>query len=135
MITFLFICLNGTSTFAVDSTPTGSLSTHEEALSQKCNREARNALINGDIELVETVCTQAMEEIDKSHENKEYLINPMLNLAFSYTLAGQFDKATPLYNKARDIRKELYGPDSQKVKEIDRLIEEQEKIKRHNSSQ
>ncbi len=133
VIMLLLISLNCTNTFAVDSASGTSLSQGEEELSKKCSLEARNALVNGDMALVEKVCMQAINEIEKSHADKEYLINPIMNLALSYTLAGQFDKATPLYYSARHIREKLYGPDSKKLKEIDDMIERQEEMKRQHN--
>lgn len=127
----LFLSLNSLNAFA--EVPAGDNSLSEEAreLSMKCNLEARNFLVSGDLALVAELCTQAVSVIEKSPADKEYMINPMMNLAFAYTLAGQFDKATPLYNRARDIREKLYGPDSKKLKEIDGMIKRQEEIQKH----
>ena len=123
------VSLYCTSVSAADPAPDKSLTPQTEALLQECNREAKNALINGAIGLVEKLCMQAISDIEKAEVDKEYLINPMMNLAFSYTLAGLFDKATPLYEKARNIRVELYGPDSKKLTEIDYMIKNQKAMK------
>ncbi len=101
-----------------------------EKLSDQCNMGARNSLVNGDIELAEKECMKAIEEIGKSYKDKRLLIHPLMNLAFSYTLAGKFDKASPYYERARSITVELDGPDSKMVKEIDQLINAQEEMKR-----
>ena len=126
VLILLFICPGYGSASSLDAA-SDNLSPRAEELSNKCNLEARNALVNGDLELVEKLCTQAINELDKLNANKEYLINPMLNLAFSYTLAGHFDKAEPLYARARSINKQLYRPDSRKYKEIDEFITLQER--------
>jgi len=122
-------CVNA---FAEDSASGGALSQQEKEFLTTCNLEARNALVHGDLAIVEKVCIQAVKEIEKSHADKEPLVNPIMNLAFSYTLAGQFDKAAPLYNRARDIREKLYGSDSRELREIDDMIKKQEEIKRQH---
>ncbi len=123
-------CVNAN---ASDSVKAKTLNPESEALSQECNRESKNALIHEDLGLVEKVCMQAVSAIEKSGVDKEYVINPLMNLAFSYTMAGLYDKATPLYERARNMRVELYGPDSMKLKEIDRLIENQEMMKQQKT--
>ena len=128
----VLISLYCANVFAEDSASGGPLSQQEKEFSTKCNLEARNSLVNGDMALVEKVCTQAITEIEKSHADTESLINPIMNLAFSYTLSGQFDKATPLYKKARHIREKLYGADSRELKEIDEMIKRQEEMKRQH---
>ena len=134
---YVFMCvlvsLCCAHTFAADSASGESLSQEEMEFSATCNLEARNALVNGDMALVEKVCMQAIKEIEKSHADKEVLINPIMNLAFSYTLAGQFDKATPLYHRARHIREKLYGADSRELKEIEDMITQQEEMKRQRT--
>ncbi len=130
VIMFLLVSLNCANTFAADPASGNSLSPRANELLNKCNLESRNSLVNGDLALADKVCTEAIKVIEKSDANKEFLINPIMNLALSYSLAGQFDKATPLYNRARDIRKELYGPDSIQLKEIDESIKKQEEMKR-----
>lgn len=132
-IMFLFISLNCTNALAADPSKTVPLSQEEKKLSIDCNLAARNALINGDLEYVEKVCMQAIDKIGKSHPGQEQLVHPIMNLAFSFTLSGQFDRATPLYNRARTIREKLYGPDSMKLKEIDNLIKMQEGMKKQHS--
>lgn len=126
---FMLVSLHCANTFAVDSAPGEALSQKETEFSTNCNLEARNSLVNGDIALVEKVCTQAIGEIEKSHPGKEVLVNPIMNLAFAYTLAGRFDKATPFYKRARNIREKLYGADSMQLKEIDDMIRKQEELK------
>jgi hypothetical protein len=129
---FVLASLYCANAFAEDPASGKPLSQQEKEFSTKCNLEARNALVNGDMASVEKVCTQAIKEIEKSHADREYLINPIMNLAFSYTLAGRFDRATPLYNRARHIREKLYGADSRELKEIDDVIKKQEEMKRQH---
>lgn len=127
------------SLYSADSlaagTPSRTLSPEMEKLSKQCNIEARNSLISEDLKLVEDICMQTVTEIEKSDKDREFLINPIMNLAFAYTMAGQFDKATPLYKKARDIRIQLYGADSKKIKEIDKMIENQKTMQKQKSDQ
>lgn len=132
VVMFLLLPLHFTNALAADPAAGETLSQQEKEFSTICNLEARNSLVNGDLALVEKVCSQAIEEIDKNHTDKEHLINPIMNLAFSYTLAGRFDKATPLYNRARDIREKLYGADSREFKEIDDMIRQQEEMKKQH---
>ncbi len=133
LIIVVVVSLYSANLMAADSPKVTKLSPETEALSQTCSREAKNALINGDLALVEKICMQAINDIEKSEVNKEFMVNPIMNLAFSYTLSGLYDKATPLYKQARDIRVELYGPDSKKLKSIDKLIENQEAIKQQKT--
>ncbi len=100
------------------------------ALIKKCNLEARNALINGDIQLVETICMKAVNEIEQSAADKKLIIDPLLNLAYSYTLAGLFEKATPLYERALSLSNKLYKPDSRESKKIDELYNVHKEMKR-----
>ncbi|MBI4683529.1 MAG: tetratricopeptide repeat protein [Nitrospirae bacterium] len=132
VIIFLLVSLNCSNTFAADPASGSSLSPRANELLNKCNLESRNSLVSGDLALTDKVCMEAVKVIEKSDANKEFLINPIMNLAVSYSMAGQFDKAAPLYNRARDIRKELYGPDSIQVKEIDDTIRKQEEMKRQH---
>jgi len=125
LIIFLVVIIYSTNALAADSALSKTLSPETEELSKQCNLEARNSLIHEDLKLVEDVCMKAVSEIEKSDKHKEFMVNPIMNLAFAYTMAGQFDKATPLYKKARDIRIQLYGADSKKIKEIDKMIENQ----------
>ncbi|RJR18838.1 MAG: tetratricopeptide repeat protein [Nitrospiraceae bacterium] len=125
------LCLS--DSFAADSSAHKAMSLHEDDFSTQCNLEARNALVNGDLALVERVCTQAITELEKSDEDREALVNPIMNLAFSYTLTGRFDKATPLYNRARNIREKLYGADSKQTKEIDDMIKRQEEMRKQRN--
>jgi len=133
-VLFLFLVLGLSTVYAADTAEAGPLSQREAELSDQCNLAARNSLASGDLTMVEKTCTQAINEIDKAHPGQEYLINPILNLAFSYTLAGQFDKATPLYSRARKIRVKLYGPDNIKVKEVEKLIRNQEEIQKQSGA-
>ncbi len=132
VIVFFCVSLHSAITGASDSEPVNPLSAQEKSLKKTCNLEARNSLINGDIALVEKVCTRAIEELDKAHAYKEHLIDPILNMAFAYTLAGQFEKATPLYKRARGIREKIFGPGSREVKQVDALIKEQETMQGKN---
>jgi vacuolar-type H+-ATPase subunit E/Vma4 len=129
---FVLVGLYCAHTFAADSASDEALSKQEKEISNNCNLEARNALVHGDMALVEKVCTQAIKEIEKSHADKEVLVNPIMNLAFSYTLTGRFEKATPLYTRARNIREKLYGADSRELREIDDMIRKQEEMKRQH---
>ena len=129
VIMFLLVSFSSAITFAADPASGNLLSPRANELLNKCNLESRNSLVSGDLALADKLCTEAIKVIEKSDSNKEFLINPIMNLAVSYSMAGQFDKAAPLYNRARDIRKELYGPDSIQVKEIDETIRKQEAIK------
>lgn len=136
---YLIICITVTlyctSASAAGPSSSKKLPPEAEQLSKQCNLEAKNSLISEDIKLVEDLCMQAVEAIEKSGKDREFLINPIMNLAFAYTMAGQYEKADPLYKKARDIRIELYGTDSSKIKEIDKMIENQETMKRQKFSQ
>ncbi len=131
---FLVFSLYYTNAFAAEPASDGSLSPKQKSMAMTCNLESRNSLINGDLVLAEKVCMQAVREIEKTHAGKEYLVNPIMNLAFAFTLAGQYDKATPLYSRARDIRVTLYGRDSIRLKEIDDRIKQQEEMKRQQSN-
>lgn len=124
--------MTGSNSMAAENTSENTMTPHEAELFQNCNLEARNALINGNVQLVEDLCTQTINEIEKNHKSRELTINPIMNLAFLYTLSGNFDKATPLYNKARKLSEEAYGPDSAQVKAIDERIRAQEDGKRQS---
>lgn len=132
VIVFLSACLICQHASAADSASGQPLSPQAQKLEKQCNLEARNSLIHGDTALVEEACMQAVKEIEKSRSDKKYLINPILNLAYSYTLAGQFDKAEPLYSRARHIGEQVYEADSKHLKEIDRLIGVKEEMKRQH---
>lgn len=136
VIISLIISLNCANALAADEPKAKAkpLTQKEEKLLEECNLAARNSLVNEDLAHVEKVCTQAINEIDRTHPGQEELINPIMNMAFSFTLAGQFDKAAPLYKRARDIREKLYGPNSKKLKEIDNYIKAQEGMKRDHSN-
>ena len=124
----------GSHSMAAENTSENTMTPHEAELFQNCNLEARNALINGNVRLVEELCMQTVNEIEKNHKSRELTINPIMNLAFLYTLSGNFDKATPLYNKARKLSEEAYGPDSAQVKAIDERLRAQEDDKRRLKS-
>jgi len=135
VVILFVVSLYCTNTFAGDAASSKKLSPETAELANQCNLEARNSLINGDLKLVEEICMQTVKEIEKSDKDREFMVNPIMNLAFAYTMAGEFDKATPLYNKARDIRIQLYGPESRKIKEIDKMIENQEAMKQQKFNQ
>ena len=118
--------ITGSNSMAAENTSGNTMTPHETELFKQCNLEARNALINGNVKLVEDICMQTVSEIEKNHKSKELTINPLMNIAFLYTLSGNFDKATPLYNKARKLSEEAFGPDSAQVKAIDERIRAQE---------
>ena len=89
-----------------------------------CNLAARNSLINMDIQKVEATCTKAMNEMDKAYTDKSYMINPILNLAFIYSLTGEYAKADPLLAKAKSIGEKYYKAGSSEMKNINGLIED-----------
>ena len=122
--------MTGSNLMAAESTTENTMTPRETELFKQCNLDARNALINGDVRLVEKTCMQTVNEIEKNHKSKELTINPLMNLAFLYTLSGKFDKATPLYNKARKISAEVFGPDSKQVAAIDERIKTQEEAQK-----
>jgi hypothetical protein len=126
----MLACAIYSNAVAVDSASVNALSEEAKSLSLKCNLEARNALIHGDVKLVEQLCMDAVKEIEKSSPDKELTINPLLNLAYTYTLAGLFDKATPLYERARGIGEKSFKPGSQELKKIDEVIKSHEEIVR-----
>jgi len=91
-----------------------------------CNLAARNSLINLDIRKVEVTCTKVMNEMEKEYPDKGYMINPMLNLAFIYSLSGNYDKSEPLLAKARELGEKHYKPGSLEMKKINDFIKDQE---------
>ena len=127
-VSLMLVCTFYSNAVAVDSASVKALSEEAISLNEKCNLEARNALIHNNIKLVEQLCMDAVKEIEKSSSDKELTINPLLNLAYTYTLAGDFDKATPLYKRARDIGEKIYTPKSKKLKRIDEVIKSHEDI-------
>lgn len=135
VVACLLLILISVNASAGDATADNPLSQEARELSKSCNLEARNFLVSGNLASVEELCTRAVSVIEKSRADREYMINPMMNLALSYTLAGQFDKATQLYNRARDIREKLYGADSKRLKEIDDMIKRQEEIQKQHRRQ
>lgn len=131
IIIILFISITCATASAADATSSDLPSHEAEELAKQCNLEARNALIHENLKLVEDICMKAVKEIEKSSTNKKYLINPILNLAFSFTLASQFDKADPLYKKALGIGEKIYEPGSREIKKINDVIRQHEEMKRH----
>ncbi len=127
----LTICLALSCTYssASDAPPENPLSPEELSLLENCNLNARNSLISEDIALVKNTCMQAINTIDKSHQDKKYLINPIMNLAFAYSLAGQFDKANPLYDRALTIGNKSFPADSWKLKEIRDVVNASKNMK------
>ncbi len=128
----LFVaCLIHITVYAVDSSPTEkSLPDAIIMLLKQCNLEARNALVHGDVEPVEKACMPLINQLYSVEENKKYVIDPIMNLAFSYTLAGQFEKAAPLYEKAKLIGAQLYEPDSRILRNINEVIRVQENMQK-----
>ncbi len=129
-VILMLACAFYSNAVAVDSASVNALSEEAKSLNEKCNLEARNALIHNNIKLVEQLCMDAVKEIEKSSPDKELIINPLLNLAYTYTLAGDYDKATPLYERARGIGERIYKPKSKKLKRIDEVIKSHEDIVR-----
>jgi len=133
IVIILFVITAGALAFADSSETRAELSSREKAMDMACNREARNALAANDTTVVEKICTDAISVIGKNHPDTEALVNPLMNLAFSYTLASKFSKASPLYERARAIRAKQFGPDSSQVKEIDNMITSQDELARHRA--
>ena len=107
-----------------------SISQKGKELSNECNMEAKNALIHGDLDLVDRLCMEAVKEIEGSKSGKEFMINPLMNLAFSYSMAGLSDKADPIYQKAMDLGEELYGAGSPQLNQIEKMVDAHEEMKR-----
>ena len=105
------------------------LTTQEQSLIMDCNLAARNSLINGDIAKVEKTCMLATEEMEKSHPDKDYLIHPMLNLAFTYSLTGDYDKAEPLLTRAKKLGEKFYESGGSEMKSINDFITDHNKRK------
>ena len=124
MIAILAATLICTPAFAADAAPEGPSPEQQEML-KECNLAARNSLINGDVKLVEETCTKAMKEMAKAYPDKAYVINPMLNLAFTYSMGGYFERAKPLLEKAREIGQKVYKPGSKELKAIEKFIKDQ----------
>ena len=89
-----------------------------------CNLAARNSLISGDIKRVEDLCSKAAKVMEDSYPGKGYMINPMLNLAFTYSLTGAYDKADTLLAQAKSIAEKLFEQGSSEMKKINDLIED-----------
>ncbi len=134
MIIFLLTIFNHTtSIIASETSKRDMLSEQEKELTRKCNRAARDAFVYGDIKSVEDICIKAINEIEKSHPDDEYLVYPILKLAVSYSISSQgqyLDKATPLYERALKIRKHLYNPNSEPMKELQELMDMHEEAKK-----
>jgi hypothetical protein len=121
--TLLLVTIIITPVFASEAakvTPTPE----QNNLMMECNLAARNSLINMDIQKVEVTCTKAMNEMDKAYTDKSYMINPIMNLAFIYSLTGEYAKADPLLAKAKSIGEEYYKAGSSEMKNINDLIED-----------
>jgi len=124
------ICTNAFAQHASPEAPKEMpLTTQEQKLFMDCNLAARNSLINGDIAKVERTCMMAVKEMEKSHPDKDYLIHPVLNLAFTYSLMGDYDKAEPLLARAKSLGEKFYKPGSSEMKSIDDFIEDHNKRK------
>lgn len=128
IIMFLTAALICSNAFAEDD-PINKPSPKEEKLLMDCNLAARNSLINGDIPRVEKTCTEAIKEMERVHPDKGHMINPMMNLAFTYSLTGDYAKAEPLLAKAKKIGEKFYKPGSTEMKSINRFIEDHNKRK------
>ena len=125
MIALLAVTLTCTPALASDA-PSEGPSPEQQKLLKDCNLTARNSLINGDVKAVEDACTKAIREMKKSYPDKEYMINPMLNLAFTYSMGGYYDRAKPLLKRAKEIGQKLYKPGSKELKAIEDFIKDQE---------
>jgi hypothetical protein len=128
MIIFLAVSLISTGAFASEAvkvTPTQE----QTDMMMACNLAARNSLINMDIQRVEDTCTKSMNEMERSYPDKGYMINPMLNLAFIYSLTGEYAKADPLLAKAKSIGEKFYKDGSGEMKNINDLITDHNKRK------
>ncbi len=132
-ITLLAATLICTNAFAQPTTtaPTKdmAITAQGQKLLMDCNLASRNSLINGDIAKVENTCTIAMKEMEKSYPEKDYMIHPMLNLAFTYSLIGDYDKAEPYLAKAKVIGEKFHKPGSGEMKKINDFIEDHNKRK------
>jgi len=117
----LLISLISTPIFAADASK--AMPTQDQTdMMMECNLAARNSLINMDIQKVEATCTKSMNEMERSYPDKGYMINPMLNLAFIYSLTGEYAKADPLLAKAKSLGEKFYKPGSSEMKSINDLI-------------
>ena len=122
---FLLVTLIITPAFASDAATEGP-SPEQQTLLKDCNLAARNSLINGDVKMVEDTCTKAIREMTTSYPDKAYMINPMLNLAFTYSMGGYYQRAEPLFKRAKEIGQKLYKPGSKELKAIEDFIKDQE---------
>ena len=124
----LLITLIVTPVFAADASK--EMPTQEQTdMMIECNLAARNSLINMDIQKVEVTCTKSMHEMERAYPDKGYMINPMLNLAFIYSLTGEYAKADPLLAKAKSIGEKYYKAGSSEMKNINDLIADHNKRK------
>ncbi len=133
VIAFIIATVITATAFAADPEADNPLSPRELELLENCNLEARNSLIHEDLELVKNICTEAIENISKSHKDDKFIINPLMNLAFSYSLAGHFDKAEPIYDRALKIGKKSFPADSRKLRKITDVIKASENMKKEQS--
>ncbi|GBE40299.1 MAG TPA: hypothetical protein ENH45_02730 [Nitrospirae bacterium] len=129
MIVLLAATLICSNAFAVDAPAEKPATAHEQELLMDCNLAARNSLINGNIAKVEKTCMLAAEKLEKSHPDKGYMINPMLNLAFTYSLRGDYAKAEPIIARAKELGEKFYKPGSSEIKSLNNFIEDNEKRK------
>ncbi|HDH00888.1 MAG TPA: tetratricopeptide repeat protein [Nitrospirae bacterium] len=124
------ICTNAFAQHASPKTPVKMpVVAQQQELLMDCNLAARNSLISGDIKRVEDMCTKAMNVMEESYPDRGYMINPMLNLAFTYSLIGDFDKADPLLARAKKLGEKFFKPESSEMKSINDLIEDYNKRK------
>ena len=128
MTAILAAILIYTPSFAQDASPKDTLPAQNKIL-KDCNLAARNSLISGDIKRVENMCTKAMKVMEESYPDRGYMINPMLNLAFTYSLIGEYAKADPLLAKAKSLGEKFYKPGSKELKSINDFIEDHNKRK------
>ena len=131
LLSAIFGSINTFAAEAASKEP--SISQKGKELSNQCNMEAKNALVHGDLELVDRLCMEAVKEIEESKSGKEYMINPLMNLAFSYSMAGLSEKADPVYRRARDLGEALYGSGSPELNKIEKMVAAHEEMKRRES--
>lgn len=133
IIVCFVVTLISAQAFGADAESKGLLSEKGKQLSEQCNLEARNSLVSDDLALVEKVCTEAVDEMEKSGADKKYQINPLMNMGVALTFSGQYEKALTYYKRARVIGEKVYGPDSGDLKQIDETIQKHEDMKAHQN--
>jgi ATP/maltotriose-dependent transcriptional regulator MalT len=133
IIVCLVVTLISAQAFGADAASKGALSEKGKNLSEQCNLEARNSLVSDDLVLVEKVCTQAVEEMEKSGADKKYQINPLMNMGVALTFSGQYEKALTYYKRAQVIGEKVYGPGSSDLKQIEETIKKHEDMKAHQN--